>query len=61
LPPILFTAGIHFPPILLHNQGYTKVRPDPLNLPSASDPFVGTSSSSFYPLFSQTRDLIASI
>jgi energy-converting hydrogenase Eha subunit F len=61
LSPILFIAGIHFPPILLHNQGYPKVCPDPLNLPNAGDPFAGTSSSSFYSLFSPTRDLIASI
>jgi hypothetical protein len=60
-PPILFTAGIHFPPILLHNQGYTKVRHDPLNLSSTGDPFAGTSSLSSYSLFSPTRDLIASI
>jgi hypothetical protein len=32
--PILFIAGIHFPPILLHNQGL----PDPLNLPNAATP-----------------------
>jgi hypothetical protein len=38
-PPILFTAEIHFPPVLLHNQGYPKVCPDPLNLPNAGDPF----------------------
>jgi hypothetical protein len=36
-PPILFTARIHFPPILIHNQGYPKVCPDPLNLSSADD------------------------
>jgi hypothetical protein len=60
-PPILFTAGIHFPPVLLHNQGYPKVCPDPLNLPNAGDPFAGTLSSSSYSLFSPTRDLIASI
>jgi hypothetical protein len=36
-PPILLATGIHFPPVLLHNQGYTKVRYDPLNLPSAGD------------------------
>jgi hypothetical protein len=59
--PILFTTGIHFPPVLLHNQSYPKVCPDPLNLPNAGDPFAGTSSSSFYSLFSPTRDLIASI
>jgi hypothetical protein len=60
-PPILFTTGIHFPPILLHNQGYPKVCPDPLNLPNAGDPFARTSSFSSYSLFSLTRDLIASI
>jgi hypothetical protein len=31
--------GIHFSPILLHNQGYPKVCPDPLNLLNAGDPF----------------------
>jgi hypothetical protein len=36
--PILFTAEIHFPPVLLYNQGYPKVCPDPLNLPNAGDP-----------------------
>jgi hypothetical protein len=30
--PILLTAGIYFPRILLHDQGYLKVRPNPLNL-----------------------------
>jgi hypothetical protein len=34
---ILFTAGIHFPPVLLHNYGYPKVCNDPLNLSSAGD------------------------
>jgi hypothetical protein len=58
---ILFATGIHFPPVLLHNQGYRKVCPDPLNLPNAGDPFAGTSSSSSYSLFSPTRDLIALI
>jgi hypothetical protein len=33
LSPILFTAGIHFLFVLLHNQGYPKVCPDSLNLP----------------------------
>jgi hypothetical protein len=60
-PPILFTAGIHFLPVLLHNQSYPKVCPDPLNLPNTGNPFAGTSSSSSYSLFSPTRDLIASI
>jgi hypothetical protein len=32
-----------------------------LNLPSAGDPFAGTSSLSSYSLFSPTRNLIASI
>jgi hypothetical protein len=59
--PILFIAGIHFPPVLLHNQSYPKVCPDPLNLPYAGDSFAGTSSLSSYSLFSQTRDLIALI
>jgi hypothetical protein len=36
--PILFTTGIHFPPVPLHNQGYPKVCSDPLNLPNAGDP-----------------------
>jgi hypothetical protein len=36
--PILFATGIHFSPVLLHNQGYPKVCPDPLNLPNAGDP-----------------------
>jgi hypothetical protein len=34
---ILFATGIHFPFVLLHNQGYPKVCHDPLNLPSADD------------------------
>jgi hypothetical protein len=38
-PPILFTAGIYFLPVLLHNQGYPKVCPDSLNLPNTGDPF----------------------
>jgi hypothetical protein len=59
--PILFIAGIHFPPVILHNQGYPKVCPDPLNLPNAGDPFAGISSLSSCSLFSPTRDLIASI
>jgi hypothetical protein len=59
--PILFIAGIHFSPILLHNQGYPKVCSDPLNLPNTGDPFAGISSLSSCSLFSLTRDLIASI
>jgi hypothetical protein len=59
--PILFTAGIHFPPVLLHNQGYPKVCSDPLNLPNAGDFFAGTSSLSSCSLISPTKDLIASI
>jgi hypothetical protein len=42
--PILFTAGIYFPRILLHNQGYPKVCPNPLNLSNAGDSFVEISS-----------------
>jgi hypothetical protein len=49
--PILFTTGIHFPPVLLHNQGYPKVCPEPLNLPNAGNPFAGTSLLSSYSLF----------
>jgi hypothetical protein len=37
--PILFTAGIYFPRVLLHNQGYPKVCPDSPNPPNAGDPF----------------------
>jgi energy-converting hydrogenase Eha subunit F len=59
--PILFIAGIHFPSVLLHNQGYPKVYPDSLNLPISGDPFAGTSLLSSYSLFSPTRDLIALI
>jgi hypothetical protein len=59
--PILFTAGIHFPSVLLHNQGYPKVCPDSLNLLNAGDSFAGISSLSSCSLFSPTRDLIASI
>jgi hypothetical protein len=41
---ILFVAGIHFLPVLLHNQGYPKVCTDSLNLPNTGDSFAGTSS-----------------
>jgi hypothetical protein len=58
---ILFIAGIHFPLVLLHDQGYPKVCPDSLNLPNAGDSFAGTSSLSSCSLFSPTRDLIALI
>jgi hypothetical protein len=57
--PILFATGIHFSPVLLHNQGYPKVCPDSLNLLNAGDFFAGISSLSFRSLFSPTRDLIA--
>jgi hypothetical protein len=60
LSPILFIAGIHFPRVLLHNQGYPKVCPDPPNLSSAGDSFAGISSLSSCYLFSPTRDLVAS-
>jgi hypothetical protein len=59
--PILFTAGIHFPRVLLHNQGYPKVCPDSLNLLNTGDSFAGTSLLSSCYLFSRTRDLIALI
>jgi hypothetical protein len=36
--PILFATGIHFPPILLPNQGYPKVCSDLLNLRSTGKP-----------------------
>jgi hypothetical protein len=58
--PILFTAGIHLPPVLLHNQGYPKVCPDSLNLLNADDSFAGISLLTSCYLFSGTRDLIAS-
>jgi hypothetical protein len=60
LSPILFTAEIHFPPILLHNQGYPKVCPVSLNLLNAGDSFARISSLTSCYLFSRTRDLIAS-
>jgi hypothetical protein len=59
--PILFTAGIYFPRVLLHNQGYPKVCPDPPNLSNTGDPFAGISLLSSCSLFSPTRDLIALI
>jgi hypothetical protein len=59
LSPILFTAGIYFPRVLLHNQGYPKVCPNPLNLSNAGDSFAGISSLTSCYLFSRTRDLIA--
>jgi hypothetical protein len=58
---ILFIAGIHFPPILLHDQSYPKVCPDSLNLLNAGDSFAGISSLSSCSLFFPTRDLIALI
>jgi hypothetical protein len=57
--PILFTAGIYFPRVLLHNQGYPKVCPDSLNLLNAGDSFAGISPLTSCYLFSRTRDLIA--
>jgi hypothetical protein len=50
---ILFATGIHFPLVLLHNQGYPKVCPDSLNLPNAGNPFAGISSLSSCSLFSR--------
>jgi hypothetical protein len=52
---------VHFSPVLLHNQGYPKVCPDPLNLSNAGDSFAGISSLSSCSLFSPTRDLITLI
>jgi hypothetical protein len=49
--PVLFTMGLHLPPVLLHNQGYPKVCPDPLNLPNAGDSFAEISSLSSCSLF----------
>jgi hypothetical protein len=57
--PILFTAGIQFPRVLLHNQGYPKVCPDSLNPLNAGDSFAGISSLTSCYLFSRTKDLIA--
>jgi hypothetical protein len=48
---------IHFPPVLLHNQGYPKVCPDTLNLPNAGDSFAGISSLSSCYLFSPDQGL----
>jgi hypothetical protein len=52
-------TGLHFPFVLLHNQGYPKVCPDSLKLLNADDSFAGISSLSSCSLFSRTRDLIA--
>jgi hypothetical protein len=57
--PILFATGVHFPRVLLYNQGYPKVCPDPPNLSNTDDPFAGILSLSSCSLFSLTRDLIA--
>jgi hypothetical protein len=51
---------LHFPRVLLHNQGYPKVCPDPLNLSNAGDSFAGISSLTSCYLFSWTKDLITS-
>jgi hypothetical protein len=61
LSPILFATGVHFPSVLLHNQGYPKVCPDPLIFLILANPFAGISSLSSCSLFSLTRYLIASI
>jgi hypothetical protein len=61
LSPILFATEVHFPSVLLHNQSYPKVCPDPLNLPNAGDSFTGISSLPSCSLFSPTRDLIVLI
>jgi hypothetical protein len=57
LSPILFATGVHFPSVLLHNQSYPKVCPDPLNLPNAGDSFAGISSLSSCYLFSPDQGL----
>jgi hypothetical protein len=36
LSPIMFIAGVHFPSVLLHNQGYPKVCPDSIFLMPAT-------------------------
>jgi hypothetical protein len=59
--PIWFATGIHFLSVLLHNQGYPKVCPNPLNLFNAGNSFTGISSLSFRSLFFPTRGLIALI
>jgi hypothetical protein len=58
LSPILFTTGIHFPRVLLHNQGYPKVCPDPLIflMPATPLPEYRRYLSVLY--FSRTRNLI---
>jgi hypothetical protein len=57
--PILFTAGIHFPRVFLHNQGYPKVCPDSLNLSNTGNFLARISSLTSCYLFSRTRGLIA--
>jgi hypothetical protein len=52
-------TGLHFPSVLLYNQGYPKVCPDSLNLPNTGNSFTGISSLPFHSLFSRTKDLIA--
>jgi hypothetical protein len=52
-------TGIHFPRVLLHNQGYPKVCPDSLYLLNAGNFFAGISSLTTCYLFSRTRDSIA--
>jgi energy-converting hydrogenase Eha subunit F len=59
LSPILFIAGIHFPRVLFHNQGYPEVCPVSLNPPNAGNSFAGISPLTSCYLFSRTRDLIA--
>jgi hypothetical protein len=52
-------AGIHFPRILLHNQGYPEVCPVSLNPPNAGNSFAGISPLTSCYLFSRTRNFIA--
>jgi hypothetical protein len=59
LSPILFITEIHFPHVLLHNHGYPKVCPNPLNLLNAGNSFAEISPLTSCYQFSRTRDLVA--
>jgi hypothetical protein len=48
---------LHFPRVLLHNQGHPKVCPDSLNLPNAGNPFAEISSLASCSLFSPDQGL----
>jgi hypothetical protein len=47
-------TGLHFPRVLLHNQGYPKVCPNSLNLLNVGDSFAGISPLTSCYLFSWT-------